>query len=99
MKLFVYLLIMAGVTYMIRMIPFVLARGKIKSKFVRSFLYYVPYAVISAMTFPAVFYSTGNVVTAVAGAAAAAVLAFAGCPLTVVSLSAAAAALALSFIV
>lgn len=89
MTLAVYLILMAGVTYLIRMIPFTLVRGKIKSAYVRSFLGYVPYAVLSAMTFPAVFYSTGDIRTAVCGSAAALVLAFLNCPLTVVSLSAA----------
>ena len=89
MSLAVYLILMAGVTYIIRAVPFTLVRGKIKSVYIRSFLYYVPYAVLSAMTFPAVFYSTGNIWTALCGAAAALVLAFFNCPLTVVSLSAA----------
>lgn len=73
-----YIAVMAGVTYLIRMLPFVIFRKKIKSRFVKDFLYYVPYAVLGAMTIPAVFFSTGNVVSAVAGLAAALVLAFKG---------------------
>ncbi|MBQ9097020.1 MAG: AzlD domain-containing protein [Clostridia bacterium] len=73
---FIYLLAMAGVTYLIRMLPFTFMRKKIKSVFIRSFLYYVPYAVLGAMTFPYIFYSTGNVITASAGAACALVLAY-----------------------
>ena len=76
MNFFVYLIAMAGVTYLIRMIPFAFFRKKIKSVFIRSFLYYVPYAVLGAMTFPYIFYSTGSVITASAGAACALVLAF-----------------------
>ncbi|MBO5222996.1 MAG: AzlD domain-containing protein [Clostridia bacterium] len=52
--------VMAIVTYIIRMIPFVFFRKKIKSNFIKSLLYYIPYAVLSAMTFPAIFYSTGS---------------------------------------
>lgn len=53
-------LAMAGVTYLIRMIPLVFFRKKITNTFICSLLYYIPYAVLSAMTFPYVFYSTGN---------------------------------------
>ena len=49
---FLYLLIMAGVTYLVRMLPLVLCRRKIENKFIRSFLYYIPYAVLSVMTVP-----------------------------------------------
>ncbi len=69
-----YLLVMAGVTYLIRMIPLAAIRGKVKSVFLQSFLYYVPYAVLGAMTFPAVFSATGNVYTAAAGTVAALLL-------------------------
>ena len=67
MQFFIYLLICAGVTYLIRMIPFVLCRGRLENQFVRSFLFYVPYAVLGAMTFPAIFTSTGSVVSGTAG--------------------------------
>lgn len=75
LKFLVYLLIMAGVTYLIRMIPLVFFRKKIKSRFVRSFLYYIPYAVLTAMTFPAIFYSTASLESAIAGTAVAFILA------------------------
>ncbi|MBO5066909.1 MAG: AzlD domain-containing protein [Clostridia bacterium] len=65
------IIVMAGVTYLIRMIPFVFFRKKIKSRYVLSLLYYVPYAVLSAMTFPYIFYQTGNVLTAIIGTAVA----------------------------
>ena len=51
---------MAGITYVIRMIPLVFFRKKIHSKYILSVLYYIPYAVLSAMTFPYILYSTGN---------------------------------------
>ena len=51
---YIYILVMALVTYLIRMLPLVLSRKEITSTFVRSFLYYVPYACLAAMTFPAI---------------------------------------------
>lgn len=92
MKTAVYIFVMAAVTYFIRMIPFTFFNKKIKSKFVRSFLYYIPYAVLSAMTIPAIFYSTGNIATAVIGTLTAAILAFFNLPLIVVAVAAALAA-------
>lgn len=67
---------MALVTYLIRMLPMVIFRKKIKNKWVQSFLYYVPYVVLAAMTFPGVFTSTGSVWGAVLGCAAAIILAY-----------------------
>ena len=94
MSVAVYILVMAGVTYLIRMIPFTLFRRKIKSRFIRSFLYYIPYAVLSAMTIPAIFYSTGSLASALVGTAVALALAWLRQPLIVVALAAAAAAFA-----
>lgn len=73
---FIYLAVMAGVTYLIRLIPFVLFKNKIENTFIKSFLYYVPYAVLGAMTFPAIFSSTGNTISAVAGCVVALILAW-----------------------
>lgn len=64
---YIYLLVMSGVTYLIRMMPFVLIKERIKNRFVLSFLYYVPYAVLSVMTIPAIFYSTSSVMSAALG--------------------------------
>lgn len=99
MTMILYIAVMAGVTYLIRMIPFTLFRKKIKSKFLQSVLYYIPYAVLSAMTFPSIFYSTDSTLTAVVGTVVAVVLAYFKLPLTVVALSACAAALITGFIV
>lgn len=93
MSIGIYIAVMAGVTYLIRMLPFTLFKSKIKSKFLRSFLKYIPYTVLSAMTFPAIFYSTGNVITAAVGTIAALVTAFFGLPLIVVAVAAAGTAL------
>ena len=92
MSIAVYIAVMAGVTYLIRVIPFACFRHKIRSKFFRSFLYYIPYAVLSAMTIPAIFYSTGNYVTAAAGTVVALILAYFDLPLIVVALAASLAA-------
>ena len=59
--LFISVAVMAMVTYLIRMLPLSLFRKKIKSRFVLDFLYYVPYAVLAAMTIPGVFYSSNSV--------------------------------------
>lgn len=67
--------VMAFTTYLIRVLPMVIFRKKITNVWVRSFLYYVPYAVLAAMTFPAVFSSTGSTESAVAGCIVAVVLA------------------------
>ena len=74
----IYLLVMAGITYLIRMLPMVLIKNRIKNKYILSFLYYVPYTVLSVMTIPAIFYSTENVYSAVAGFLAATVMAYFG---------------------
>ena len=70
-KMALMILTMAGVTYIIRMIPMVFFRKKITSQFLQSLLFYMPYAVLSAMTFPYIFYQTGNVLTAIIGTAVA----------------------------
>ena len=92
MKIALYIFVMALVTYLIRMIPFTLFRKKIKSRFFRSFLYYIPFTVLAAMTIPEIFYSTGEMLTAAVGTAVAVILAYFDLPLIVVALAAAAAA-------
>ncbi len=89
-----YLLVMAGVTYLIRMIPLAFFRQKIHSPFLRSFLFYVPYAVLSAMTVPAIFSSTASPWSALAGVTAAVWLAFREKGLLTVALAACGAAFA-----
>lgn len=83
-----YILVMAGVTYLVRAVPFVAFRKKIQSKFIRSMLYYLPYAVLTAMVLPGVFYSTGSIITAAAGFVVALVLAYLGRSLIIVALGA-----------
>ncbi|MBQ9228045.1 MAG: AzlD domain-containing protein [Eubacterium sp.] len=71
-----YLVTMAAVTYLVRAVPLVLIKKKIKNRFVLSFLHYMPYAVLSVMTVPAVFFATDSPVAAAVGVAVALVLAF-----------------------
>lgn len=67
---FIYLFVMAGITYLIRMLPLVLINKKITNKYLLSFLYYIPYTVLSVMTVPAIFYAT-ELIPAIAGFAVA----------------------------
>ena len=85
---FPYLIVMAGMTYLIRMLPLTVFRKEIKSVFVKSFLHYVPYAVLGAMTFPDVLYSTGSLWTALAGLVIAVVMAWRGRSLLAVAIGA-----------
>ena len=97
MSLILYIAIMAGVTYLIRVVPFTVFRKKIQNHFLQSFLYYIPYAVLSAMTIPAIFYATGSTVTSLVGTAVAVALAYMNMPLIVVALAASAAAYLVGF--
>ncbi|MEG2038358.1 MAG: AzlD domain-containing protein [Oscillospiraceae bacterium] len=87
-KILLYILVMAGVTYLIRMLPLALFKQKIKSKFVQSFLYYVPYAVLGAMTFPEILSSTACFCSALVGLIVAVILAYREKGLLTVALSA-----------
>lgn len=80
--------VMAGTTYLVRMLPMVIFRKKIAGRFVKSFLFYMPYAVLAAMTVPAVFASTGSPVSAAAGFVVAVLLALRGGALLPVALAA-----------
>lgn len=72
----IYLLVMAGTTYLVRMIPLVLVKKKIKNTFVLSFLHYIPYAVLSVMTIPAIFGATSCKISAFVGFFVAVILAY-----------------------
>ena len=93
-----YLVVMALVTYLIRMIPFTLFRKEIKSVFFRSFLAYVPYAVLGAMTFPSIFFATSSLPSAIAGTVVALILAFFRRSLLTVAVGAAGTALAVELV-
>ena len=73
---FLMVLAMAIVTYLIRLVPMILFKKKIKNRFINSLLYYIPYAVLSAMTFPFIIFSSGHVISATVGTAVALIVAF-----------------------
>lgn len=87
-NVYLYILVMAAVTYAIRMLPLVLIRREITNRFIRSFLYYVPYVTLAVMTFPAILSETGSVWSAWAALLTGALLAFRGKSLLHVSVSA-----------
>ena len=96
-NIYVYIAVMAAVTYLIRLLPLTLIRKEIKNTFLRSFLYYVPYVTLSVMTFPAILYATRS---AAGGALAVAVLlAWKGKSLFHVSLAACTAVFLLEFFI
>ncbi len=72
------LLFTAGLTYLIRAVPLIFVRKRIKSRFIRSFLYYVPYVILSALAFPAIFYSTDNFISGLLAAVVCGLLAYTG---------------------
>ena len=98
LEFFLYLFVMASITYLVRMLPLVFMRKKIKSQFICSFLYYVPYTVLAAMTVPAIFYSTGSLISAIAGTAVALILSYFEKSLLTVAASSASAVLIVELI-
>jgi len=84
-NVYCYILTMAGVTYLIRMLPLALIRRRIKSRFLQSFLYYVPYVTLSVMTFPAILNATESPWSGAAGFATALILSYRGKGLIFVS--------------
>lgn len=90
-RILLAIFIMAVVTYLPRMLPLAIFKKKIKSRFIRSFLAYVPYAVLAAMTFPEILYSTSNMLSAAAGLLVALALSYFGRGLLTVALSSTAA--------
>ena len=88
MDFFIYLLILSGSTYLIRAIPFVAVRKSITNKYVKSFLYYIPFSVLVAMTIPGAFYATGNVISSLAGLIIGGIFAYRGKGLTFVAVTA-----------
>lgn len=87
---------MFAMTYLVRVVPLVLVRSRISNRFVRSFLYYIPYAVLASMTFPAVFYAAGNTAAAAGAVAAGVLVSLCGGNLVTVALTASAAVYVIS---
>ena len=98
MSIYVYIFTMALTTYLIRMLPLTIFRKPIKSRFLRSFLYYVPYACLTAMTFPAILTSTATIISGAAALIIAVILAYRGKSLLTVSLAASAAVIVTEWI-
>lgn len=87
MNLYLGILVMAVTTYLIRLLPLLLVRGKIRSRFLRSFLHYVPVACLTAMTFPAILYATEHILSGAVGLAVAVLLALKGKSLVTVAVA------------
>ena len=84
-NVYIYILLMAGVTYLIRVLPLTLIRREIKNVFLRSFLYYVPYVTLAVMTFPAILSATQSTWSALAALVCGILLAWFGAGLLPVS--------------
>ena len=93
MNIYLYILTMALTTYLIRVLPLTIFRKPIRSRFLRSFLHYVPYACLTAMTFPAILSSTASILSGAAALIVAILLAYRGKSLIVVAVSSSAAVL------
>ena len=87
-NIYIYILVMATVTYLIRVLPLTLIKKEIKNKTIRSFLFYVPYVTLAVMTFPAIIFASNNMIAATLGFLVALVLAWFRKSLFVVSVSA-----------
>ena len=98
MSIYLYIFTMALTTYLVRMLPLTIFRKPIKSRFLRSFLHYVPYACLTAMTFPAILTSTATIISGAAALIIAVILAYRGKSLLTVSLAASAAVIVTEWI-
>ena len=98
MHIYVYIFTMALTTYLIRVLPLTIFRKPIRSRFLRSFLHYVPYACLTAMTFPAILSSTASILSGAAALIVAILLAYRGKSLIVVAVSSSAAVLLVEFV-
>ena len=87
-NVYIYILVMSGVTYLIRLLPLLLFNREIKNIYIKSFLYYVPYVTLAVMIFPGILYATGNRGSALIGFLTALILSYRGNNLFRVSLCA-----------
>ncbi|WP_338472276.1 AzlD domain-containing protein [Niallia sp. XMNu-256] len=86
LKVFLYIMVMAIVTYLIRVLPLTLIRKEINNSFIKSFLYYVPYVTLAVMIFPAILDSTASPWSALVGFIVAIIISYIGGSLITVSL-------------
>ena len=91
MSIYLYIFTMALTTYLIRCLPLTIFRKPIRSRFLRSFLHYVPYCCLTAMTFPAILSSTASIISGAAALIVGVILAYRGKSLLTVSVAASAA--------
>ena len=96
---YLYILVMAVVTYLIRVLPLTLIRKDIRNPFIRSFLYYVPYVTLAVMTFPAILDATQSPLSGLIALAAAIVLAWCGTSMFLVSVLSCAVVFLVEFLV
>lgn len=87
-NIYIYILVMALITYLIRALPLTLIHREINNQFFRSFLFYIPYVTLAAMVFPAILFSTGNVISATVGFVIAIILSYREKSLTTVAIAA-----------
>lgn len=85
-NIYLYILVMAGITYLIRLLPLTLIQKEIKNQYIKSFLYYVPFVTLAVMTFPSILDSTANRWSALGGFIIAVILAYRGESLFKISL-------------
>ncbi len=86
-NVYIYIAIMALVTYLMRVLPMTIFRKEIKNKTIRSFLYYVPYVTLTVMTFPAILEATGSVYSGIAALIVGVLIAWKGGSLLLVSVA------------
>lgn len=98
MSIYTYIFTMALTTYLIRVLPMTIFRKPIRSRFLRSFLHYVPYACLTAMTVPSILTSTASVISGAAALVTGVILAYRGKSLIVVALACSAAVLLTEFV-
>ena len=98
MNIYLYIFTMALTTYLIRVLPLTIFRKPIRSRFLRSFLHYVPYCCLTAMTFPAILSSTATIVSGAAALIVGVILAYRGKSLLTVSVAASAAVMVTEWI-
>ena len=97
-KFLIYLAVMVGVTYLLRLLPMLFIRKRITNRFIRSVLYYIPYSVLAVMTVPAIFYVSDNIVAGILASVVAVALAYFGKSLIFVALSSATTVLAVEIV-
>lgn len=97
-KVYLSIFVMAAITYLLRMVPIMFFRKTIENRVIRSALHYMPYAVLSSMTFPFILYSTGEMLSGALGLLTALILSFFGRGLLVSALAASLVAYLASFI-